>query len=86
MSGQVVLIVPVLYVVLQWAALNKMRDGWHVAALLPAVVMFAALLLMVVGIVAQVDLALLAVMLGLPIATAYLLVLWPLHLMLGRHG
>lgn len=86
MSSQIILIVPILYVALQWAALHRMRDGWHIAALLPALVMAVALLFMVVGLIASADLALLALMIGLPLATIYLIVLWPLHLMLGRHG
>ena len=84
MTGQFILVVPILYVALQWAALHKMKDGWQTAALLPAVFMAAALILMVVGLLTSVDLALVALMLGLPLATAYLLVLWPLHLVLGR--
>ena len=88
MKEQIVLIVPILYIVLQWTALSRMRNGWHVAALMPAVFMLAALLLMVVGLLANVDVALLALMIGLPLATAYLLVLWPLHMVLGppSHG
>ncbi len=86
MSAQIILLVPILYVALQWAALHKMRDGWHIAALLPAVLMGVALLFMVVGLLASADLALLALMIGLPMATAYLMILWPLHLVLGRNG
>lgn len=86
MTGHLILGVPILYVVLQWAALHKMRNGWHVAAVLPAVCMTGALLLMIVGIVAGADLALLAIMIGLPLATAYLLILWPLHLVLSRQA
>lgn len=85
MTGQVILIVPILYVVLQWAALNRMRDGWQVAALLPAFFMGAALALVAIGLLAGADLALLALMFGLPVATIYLLVLWPLHMVLGGH-
>ena len=84
MTGQIILIVPILYVVLQWAALYRMRDGWHVAALLPAVFLSAALLIMIGGIILGIDFALLILMFGLPLATAYLIVLWPLHFMLGR--
>ncbi|MEM6824678.1 MAG: hypothetical protein AAF566_06175 [Pseudomonadota bacterium] len=84
MTGQIVLAVPLLYVVLQWTALHRMRDGWHVAALLPAVFMCAALLFMVVGLVTSIDLALVGLMIGLPLATTYLMILWPLHMMLGR--
>lgn len=88
MTEQIILIVPILYIVLQWTALSRMRDGWHVAALMPAVFMLAALILMVFGLLANADIALLALMIGLPLATGYLLILWPLHLVLGpaSHG
>ena len=84
MTGQIIILVPILYVALQWTALHKMKDGWQVAALLPAVMMAGALVVMALGLLTHADIALLALMLGLPIATAYLLVLWPLHLILGR--
>ena len=84
MTAQIILIVPLLYIILQWTALYRMRDGWHVAALLPAFFMCAALLFMVIGLVTNVDLALIALMIGLPLATTYLLILWPLHMVLGR--
>lgn len=82
MNGQLILVVPLLYVVLQWAALNRMRDGWQLAALFPAVIMGVALLLVIIGIIVHFDIALLGLMFGLPAATLYLLVLLPLHLMM----
>lgn len=78
-----ILILPLVYVALQWAALSRMRRGWQVAALFPAVCMGAALAAMAVGIAAGSDLAAVGLMLGLPVATAYLLILWPLHFVLS---
>lgn len=90
MNGQLIFAVPLLYVVLQWAALSRMRDGWHVAAMLPAVIMGLALLLVILGIIVHFDVALIGLMFGLPAATLYLIVLWPLYMMLcrdkHRHG
>lgn len=84
MNGQLILGVPLLYVVLQWAALSQMRGGWQVAAMLPATLMGLALVLMIVGIIVHFDIALLGLMVGLPAATLYLMVLWPLYILLGR--
>jgi hypothetical protein len=84
MNEQLILVVPLMYVVLQWAALSQMRDRWHMAAMLPAVLMGLSLLLVVVGIIVNLDIALVGLMVGLPAATAYLLVLWPLYIMLCR--
>lgn len=85
MNGIIIVLVPIVYITLQWAALARMRDGWQVAAVLPAAFMFGALLLLVVGLLTQADLAAAAVIIGLPLATAYLIVLWPLHLALHRN-
>lgn len=79
MTGQIILTLPLLYIALQATALYRMRKGWQWAALLPAVFMMAALVVMAVGLIANMDLALLALMFGLPLATTYLLILWPLH-------
>lgn len=75
---------PVLYVTLQWLALRRMRAGWHMAAWLPIYFLALALAVMAIGIASNGTLAALALMLGLPAATAYLLILWPLHLILSR--
>lgn len=72
-----------LYVILQWAALMRMRGSWHVAAMIPAMVMGAALGLMAVGIAAGASLPAAVFVFALPAATAYLAILWPLHLALG---
>ena len=83
MTATLILLLPLVYITLQWAALSRMQGGWQVAALMPAVFMAAALGLMVVGIVAQMDLAAMVLMVGLPLATLYLIILWPLHLALS---
>lgn len=84
MTAILILALPLLYVTLQWAALARMQGRWRKAALLPVIFMAAALALMAVGIAARTDLAAAALMVGLPVATAYLVVLWPLHLALRR--
>lgn len=60
-----------------------MERGWRAAALLPVLVMAVALGAMVVGLAAGLGLAPLTVMVGLPVATLYLLILWPLHYVLS---
>lgn len=82
LSATLILILPLIYVILQWAALARMEGRWQTAALMPAMFMAAALAAMAFGIAARIDAAALALMLGLPLATLYLLVLWPLHLAL----
>ncbi|MEM0946248.1 MAG: hypothetical protein AAGK37_02500 [Pseudomonadota bacterium] len=83
MTATLILLLPLVYVALQWAALSRMRRGWQVAALFPAICMAAALAAMAVGIAAGSDLAAAGLMLGLPLATAYLMILWPLHFVLS---
>lgn len=84
MTALVFLGLPVLYVTLQWLALRRMRAGWHMAAWLPVYFLALALAVMAIGIASNGTLATLALLVGLPTATAYLLILWPLHLILGR--
>jgi hypothetical protein len=80
------LLVPVLYVALQWSALKRMRHGWRMAATLPVVAMLAALAVFVVGIVTNASMAAMWLVLGLPAATLYLVLLLPLHWMIARDG
>lgn len=82
MSSSIVIALPLVYLALQWAALAQMERGWRAAAALPLLVMTAALVVMVIGLAAGASLAPVAVMLGLPAATAYLAILWPLHFLL----
>ena len=82
----VLILVPVLYVALQWSALKRMRDGWRWAATIPAAAMMAALAIFVVGIATNADMAAIWLVLGLPLATAYLVLLLPLHWMVARDG
>ena len=83
MSAIIAALIPILYILLQWSALNRMRAGWRAAALFPVLLMGLALAATVVGIASNASLAPLALVLGLPLATVYLLVLLPLHLMLS---
>jgi membrane-anchored protein YejM (alkaline phosphatase superfamily) len=78
-TAKVILLIPVLYVALQWAALRRMRHGWQVAAALPALFMAAALAVFVIGILTGASMAAMWLVLGLPAATVYLLILLPLH-------
>ena len=78
------LMLPVLYVVLQLSALRRMRDGWRWAAVMPAIVMGAALGIFVIGIATNANMAALWLMAGLPAATVYLLCLLPLHWIVAR--
>ena len=80
------ILVPVLYVALQWSALKRMRHGWRWAATIPAAAMVAALAIFVVGIATNADMAAIWLVLGLPVATAYLVLLLPLHWMVARDG
>jgi hypothetical protein len=83
MSPVIASSIPILYILLQWSALNRMRAGWRAAALFPVLLMTFALAATVVGIASNASLAPLALVLGLPVATLYLLVLLPLHMMLS---
>jgi hypothetical protein len=76
----------VLYVALQWSALKRMRHGWRWAAALPVVAMAAALAVFVVGIATNASMTAIWLMLGLPVATLYLVLLLPLHWIVARDG
>lgn len=78
------LLLPVLYVALQWSALRRMRDGWRLAAAVPVAAMLAALAVFVVGIVTNASMAEMWLVLGLPMATLYLVLLVPLHWLVVR--
>jgi hypothetical protein len=80
------LLMPVLYVALQWSALKRMRHGWRYAAALPVIAMGLALAVFVVGIVTNASMAAIWLVLGLPVATVYLVLLLPLHWMIARDG
>jgi hypothetical protein len=80
------LLVPVLYVALQWSALRRMRHGWRWAAAVPVMAMLAALAIFVVGIATNANMAAMWLVLGLPVATVYLVLLLPLHWMIARDG
>ena len=84
MTAIAVIILPMLYIALQYAALKRMRAGWQVAALLPVALISLSLLVLILGLIAGVDMAMAAVLLGLPAATLYLMVLLPLYFALRR--
>lgn len=84
-SANLLLLIPFLYVVLQWSALRRMRDGWRTAAVIPGVLMGASLAIFAVGIATNASMATIWLVLGLPISTLYLLLLLPLHWMMSRH-
>jgi hypothetical protein len=84
MSAKLILLVPVLYASLQWFALARMRHGWQVAAVLPAVFILAAFAVFVIGIATGASLATLWLVMGLPLATVYLLLLVPIHWVFER--
>lgn len=78
------ILLPVIYVALQWSALQRMRDGWRWAAALPVIAMALALAVFIVGMLTNASMAALWLMLGLPLATLYLVLLLPLHWMVSR--
>jgi hypothetical protein len=80
------LLVPVLYVALQWSALKRMRHGWRYAAFFPVFAMALALAVFVIGIATNANMAAMWLVLGLPVATAYLVLLLPLHWMIAKDG
>jgi hypothetical protein len=78
------LLVPVLYVALQWSALRRMRNGWRWAAAIPVAAMLAALAVFAVGIATNANMTAIWLVLGLPVATLYLVLLLPLHWIVAR--
>ena len=78
------LLVPVLYVALQWSALRRMRNGWRWAAAIPVAAMLAALAVFAVGIATNANMTAIWLVLGLPLATLYLVLLLPLHWIVAR--
>jgi hypothetical protein len=56
------------------------------AAAFPVIAMLAALAVFVVGIVTNANMAAMWLVLGLPVATLYLVLLLPLHWMIARDG
>jgi hypothetical protein len=74
----------VIYLALQWSALRRMRDGWRVAATFPVIAMLFALFLFVLGILTNASMAAMWLVLGLPLATLYLLCLLPIHWLASR--
>lgn len=81
---KLLLLIPLLYVILQWSALTRMKDGWKWAAAVPAIAMGAALTVFVIGIATNAGMAAMWLVLGLPVATFYLLLLFPIHWLTAR--
>ena len=84
MTQAIILSLPLLYAGLQFAALRRMQDGWRRAAMVPALMVAGALAILILGLLARSALPALALTAGLPLATLYLLILFPLHLLLAR--
>lgn len=84
MTQSIIIAVPLLYAGLQFTALRRMRDGWRRAAMVPALMLAAALAILIMGLLARADLPALALTAGLPLATLYLMILLPLHVLLAR--
>lgn len=82
----VILLVPALYLALQWSALRRMQAGWRRAAIVPVVCMAVALVFFAIGIVTNASMASVWLVLGLPAATLYLLFLFPIHWLAVRRG
>ncbi len=79
-----ILLIPLAYVGLQWTALQYMERGWQIAAALPLVALAASLAIFVIGIATNASDAAIWLVLGLPVATLYLVLLWPIHWVLAR--
>lgn len=78
-SDPVVLVLPLVYLALQIAALGWMPERWRDAAAWPAVAMGGALILFPVGIVVNAAIAPALLSLALPVASVYLAALWLLY-------
>ena len=75
-SDPVILVLPLIYLALQIAALGWMPEGWRNAAAWPAFAMGGALVLLPVGIVLNAAIAPALLSLALPAASVYLAALW----------
>ena len=75
-SDPVILVLPLIYLTLQIAALGWMPEGWRAAAAWPAFAMGGALILFPVGIVLNAAIAPALLALALPVAAVYLAALW----------
>lgn len=82
----IILLIPAIYLGLQWIALKRMQDGWRKAAVFPVIFMAGALAFFVLGIATNASMASVWLVLGLPAATLYLLCLFPLHWLAARRG
>jgi hypothetical protein len=78
------ILLPIAYVALQWSALQRMRDRWLWAAVLPVMLMAVALAVFIVGMLTNASMTTLWLMLGLPVATLYLVLLLPIHWIVAR--
>lgn len=75
-SDPVVLVLPLVYLALQIAALAWMPERWRQAAAWPAFAMGGALILLPVGIVLNAAIVPALFALALPVASVYLAALW----------
>lgn len=74
------IVLPLIFVVLQCLSIWLAPEGWHTAAAIPAFSMLAAMALLIYGIAMEAAAAQTWFIVGLPIATAYLAVLFPMIL------
>lgn len=72
------------YLWLQWRALARFAGFWRLAALVPAVVMAAALAVAIIGVMQDANLAPLWFFLALPFACLYLAILSGLRAVLAK--
>ena len=72
---------PLVFVILQCLSIWLAPEGWHTAAAIPAFSMLAAMAMLIYGIAMDAPAAQTWFMIGLPVATAYLAVLFPMILM-----
>lgn len=75
-SDTAIIILPLVYLALQIAAVGWLPGPWLRAASLPVVVMGVALVLFPVGIVLNIAVAPMLLALALPAASIYLAALW----------
>lgn len=77
------IVLPLVFVVLQCLSIWLAPEGWHTAAAIPAFSMLGAMAMLIYGIAMEAAWAQTYFVIGLPVATGYLAVLFPM-IMLKR--
>ncbi len=75
------IVLPLVFVVLQCLSIWLAPEGWHTAAAIPAFSMLGAMAMLIYGIAVDSAAAQTYFVIGLPVATAYLAVLFPMIMM-----